>query len=61
MLVLFKTLSLLPLWLLHAIGWLLGWLVFGLSAATASVFWPMRRRPAMVLPRCAARWGRPAA
>ncbi len=32
MLVLFKTLSLLPLWLLHAIGWLLGWLVFGLSA-----------------------------
>ena len=25
---LFKTLSTLPLWLLHALGWSLGWLVF---------------------------------
>lgn len=28
---LFKTLSTLPLWLLHAVGWSLGWLVFALS------------------------------
>ncbi|MDP1998546.1 MAG: lysophospholipid acyltransferase family protein [Rhodoferax sp.] len=28
---LFKFFSLLPLWLLHALGWLLGWLVFGVS------------------------------
>lgn len=29
---LFRVLSWLPLWLLHAIGWALGWLVFALSA-----------------------------
>ena len=29
---LFRVLSWLPLWLLHGIGWGLGWLVFGLSA-----------------------------
>ena len=31
MTVLFKALSVLPLWLAHAIGWCLGWLVFGSS------------------------------
>jgi KDO2-lipid IV(A) lauroyltransferase len=28
---LFKFFSLLPLWLLHTLGWVLGWLVFGVS------------------------------
>ena len=28
---LFKTLSVLPLWLLHAVGWVLGWVAFGTS------------------------------
>lgn len=28
---LFKFLSLAPLWLLHALGWVMGWLVFGVS------------------------------
>lgn len=28
---LFKALSLLPLWLLHGLGWLLGWVVFAVS------------------------------
>jgi KDO2-lipid IV(A) lauroyltransferase len=31
MITLFKLLSVLPLWLLHGLGWLLGWVVFGLS------------------------------
>src|SRR5450830_1785427 len=31
MITLFKTLSTLPLWLLHAVGWCLGWLVFAVS------------------------------
>lgn len=29
---LFRLLSWLPLWLLHSVGWVLGWLVYGLSA-----------------------------
>lgn len=32
MITLFKALSTLPLWLLHAVGWSLGWLVFAFSA-----------------------------
>lgn len=32
MIFLFRVLSWLPLWLLHGIGWALGWLVFALSA-----------------------------
>ena len=33
MIILFKSLSVVPLWLLHAIGWILGWVVF-LGSAT---------------------------
>jgi KDO2-lipid IV(A) lauroyltransferase len=33
MITLFKMLSVLPLWLLHGMGWLLGWLVFLVSGA----------------------------
>lgn len=32
MTLLFRFLARLPLWLLHGVGWLLGWLVFGLSS-----------------------------
>lgn len=32
MVTIFRLLSFLPLWLLHAVGWLLGWLSFALSA-----------------------------
>jgi KDO2-lipid IV(A) lauroyltransferase len=49
MITLFKLLSMLPLWLLHGLGWLLGWAVFGLSgvyrrrflvnAHQAGLFW----------------------
>ena len=31
MITLFRILSVLPLWLMHGLGWLLGWLVFGVS------------------------------
>ena len=37
MTLLFKLLSFFPLWLLHALGWVLGWVVFFLSS-------PYRRR-----------------
>ena len=35
---LFKTLSVLPLGLLHAVGWCLGWLAYGLSASYRAQF-----------------------
>ena len=31
MITLFRWLSFSPLWLLHGVGWVLGWVVFGLS------------------------------
>jgi KDO2-lipid IV(A) lauroyltransferase len=38
MITLFRFLSILPLWLLHGAGWLLGWGVFALSGASRSRF-----------------------
>ena len=31
MITLFRILSVLPLWLMHGLGWLLGWVVFAVS------------------------------
>jgi KDO2-lipid IV(A) lauroyltransferase len=45
---LFKLLSLLPLWLLHAVGWLLGWLVFGLSGVYRQRFLANARQAGVV-------------
>lgn len=44
---LFKTLSTLPLWLLHAAGWSLGWLVFALSGVYRRRFLANARQAGM--------------
>ncbi|MBA3057543.1 MAG: lysophospholipid acyltransferase family protein [Gammaproteobacteria bacterium] len=45
---LFKTLSTLPLWLLHAVGWSLGWLVFALSGVYRGRFLANARQAGLV-------------
>ena len=45
---LFKSLSTLPLWLLHAAGWSLGWLVFALSGVYRRRFLANARQAGMV-------------
>ncbi|NDP38199.1 MAG: lysophospholipid acyltransferase family protein [Rhodoferax sp.] len=44
---LFKTLSTLPLWLLHGVGWSLGWLVFALSGVYRRRFLANARQAGM--------------
>jgi Kdo2-lipid IVA lauroyltransferase/acyltransferase len=38
MITLFRILSILPLWLMHGLGWLMGWVVFGVSGVYRSRF-----------------------
>lgn len=47
MITLFKTLSTLPLWLLHAVGWCLGWLVFAVSGVYRQRFLANARQAGM--------------
>ncbi|WP_394756107.1 lysophospholipid acyltransferase family protein [Rhodoferax sp.] len=47
MITLFKTLSTLPLWLLHAVGWGLGWLVFAVSGVYRQRFLANARQAGM--------------
>lgn len=53
MTVLFKIFSVLPLWLLHAVGWVLGWLVFGVSGVYRRRFLLNARQAGML----ASQWG----
>src|SRR5665647_915462 len=47
MITLFKLLALIPLWLAHALGWSLGWCVFGASGAYRQRFLANARQAGM--------------